>query len=178
LALSLKVFMRKELSFFFVLATASVGICTAQDLPKDDGAVATQRANAASPLKEASVRLPEGKGAWVARVIRTGGFSGSPLDVTLTSQGALSCENTTCPKVVSADTLQAMNPAFDPKSIASAKSTLSDLCQSCFVTRLTVKHRDSGGKVHTHFVFWDDVTAARAPAELVKLARELVSLSK
>jgi hypothetical protein len=170
--------MRKVPGLLIILAMTSVGICAVQDPPRDEGAAAIPRANAASPLKAASARLPDGKGAWVARVIRTGGFLGSPLDVTLTSQGTLTCENTACAKVVSADILQAMNPAFDPKTMTSVKSALSDLCQSCFVTRMTVKHRDTEGKVHTYFAFWDDATAARAPAALVQLAREIVSLTR
>jgi hypothetical protein len=171
--------MRKgNLGFFFVSAIVAVAICPAQDLPKDDGIAAEQRANVASPLKAASVRLPDGKGAWVARVIRTGGFAGFDLDAMLTSQGMLTCENSACPKAISADTLQTMTPVFDPRTMGSAKSALSSLCQSCLVTRMTVKHRDSEGKVHTYFVFWDDLTAGRSPAALVKLARDIVSLAK
>ena len=162
-----------NIGLFFVTAMVMTAIG-----PPQDPIAAMQRESDTGALKEASVRLPDGKGTWVARVIRTGGFSGSLLDAMLTSQGTLTCQSRDCPKAVSAETIQAMSPVFDPKTMSSAKSQLSGLCQSCFVTRLTVKHRDSDGKVHSYFVFWDDLTAARAPAGLVKLARDIVSLAK
>jgi hypothetical protein len=126
-------------------------------------------------------------------MVRSGGFTGLTLVATLTSDGEVACVECarTFSRTLSKEDLLAVVPPSDLKAALVGNSTVKAikpgekvkiappvLCRDCFVTRMTVQHRDSNGKVETFFVSWDDVTASGAPAELVKLANSIVSLMK
>lgn len=145
---------------------------SAQDPPPDTGATATEKAARLSPLKAASLEVPAAVASWAVRVIRTGGLTGQSVDIAISSQGGLKCSSSEnrCPKEISARDLQDLAALVDPKALRNSKSSLSDLCNDCFVTRITVGHRDEKGKVQTYFAYFDDVTAAKAPFQLVRIA--------
>jgi hypothetical protein len=158
---------------FVVLVTPIL----AQDSPPDTGAGATERASRLSPLKAASLEVPGAVSAWAVRVIRTGGVAGQSVDIAISSQGALKCSSAEnkCPKEISAKDLQDLAALVDPRMLRNSKSSLSDLCKDCFVTRVTVGHRDEKGKVQTYFAYFDDVTAAKAPFQMVRIATSLLN---
>jgi hypothetical protein len=72
------------------LAAALAEIQFGQDPAAND--IATRVADGVSPLKPASLQLPDGDGAWSVRVIRTGGLMGSLLDIAVTSRGEVTCQ--------------------------------------------------------------------------------------
>lgn len=150
----------------------------AQD-PPDKGVVATKLAEAASPLKAAGVEVPKGESAWAMRLIRTGGVAGRALDIAVTSSGEVKCmpADGMCPSL-SAKDLQALAALVDPKLLRNSKSSLSDGCRDCMVSRITVARRDDKGKVQTYFAYFDDVTAAKAPFQMVRIALSLGDLNK
>jgi len=148
----------------------------------------------ATQFEATPAQLPRGNNAWSVRVVRSGGFMGQMLTLTLTSEGKLgciSCADAGVSRTLSNEALVAVAPAFDPRALLVSQSTvkvvkpgqsvaldLSPWCRDCFVTRITVQHRDSDGKVKTYAASWDDVTAAGVPVDLVKLANSIVSLVK
>ena len=166
------------LALFLLLASGTVQF--AQEPPPDTGATAAALTSGVSPLRAASVNLPDGSTSWVIRVIRTGGFAGVMLDIEVSSEGRVACKSSTknCAGTVTGNALRALAPSIDPNSMQNNTWSLTDACRDCFVTRITVQHRDSEGKVQTYFAYWDDVTAARVPSELVRLASSVVSLNK
>jgi hypothetical protein len=148
----------------------------------------------ASQFEATPAPLPNGNNVWSVRMVRSGGFAGRTLTATATSDGTLtcfSCADGTKSRSLSSEDLRAIVPTGDLKAALAGNSTVkavkpgeklallpSGLCRDCFVTRMIVQHRDSQGKVETYLASWDDVTAAGAPAELVRLAGALSSLAK
>jgi len=136
--------------------------------------------------------LPNGNNVWSVRMVRSGGFAGITFTATLTSEGKIACIE--CVRNFSMDfskeDLIAIVPSSDLKAALVSNSTvkavkpgekmtiLTSMCRDCFVTRMTVQHRDASGNVQTFFASWDDVTASGAPAELVRLANSIASLVK
>ena len=165
-------------SLFLICTLVIARVAFAQDSPPDTGAAATESAGKLSPLKAASIDVPKGASAWAVHIIRTGGLTGSPLDISITSEGGVKCASpdSKCPKSISGTDLQALTALVDPKVLRNSKSSLSDLCRDCFVTRITVGHRDDKGKVRTYFAYFDDVTAAKAPFQLVRIATTVAAL--
>ena len=163
---------RLVLSLLFVI---SPGFVPSQDEAKD-----ALMADVAA-LKPAPLELSSETDAWSVRVIRTGGIAGTTLDVTVTSQGKLKCLSTTqtvCTEAIRTDVLEPTRLLATSETITERKSTLSTTCRDCFVTRITVRRREAGGKVKTYFAYWDDVTAISAPFDLVRLATAVVSLAE
>ena len=147
----------------------------------DTGQAATKRAQAAGLLKPAALQIPKGEGAWTVRVIQGGGLTGQSLDIAITSVGELKClpeAEASCSKVASGDALQAVAVLVDPKLLRNSKSSLSDSCRDCSVTSITIGYRDEKAKVDTYFAYWDDVTAAKAPFQLVRIATTLINAVK
>ena len=163
------------LSFLLAIATLPSGLAQ-----EDKGEAATKSAESASPLKAASLEVPKGETSWAARMIRTGGITGRTLDISITSTGELKCvpPEGSCPKGISADDLRALAVLVDPKALRNSKSSLSDGCRDCFVTRITVGQRDDKGKIQTYFAYFDDATAAKAPFQLVRIATRMADLGK
>jgi hypothetical protein len=165
-------------------------LATATSLPQGD----KQDVPDAAEFEAKPAKLPDGKNVWSVRMIRSGGLTGGTVTATLTSEGRLecqACDGRNVSKNLSRQALQTIAPSFDPKTSFAGSSVVkvvkpgqkvprsfTSLCRDCFVTRITVQHRDAEGKVETYFAYWDDVTAAGVPAELVKLAKDMVSLGK
>ena len=167
----------RYLGLFFSLAIAALPSGLAQE---DKGEAATRSAESASPLKAASLEVPMGEASWAVRMIRTGGINGRTLDISVTSTGELKCmpPEGSCPKGISADDLRALAALVDPKALRNSKSSLTDACRDCFVTRITVGQRDDKGKIQTYFAYFDDTTAAKAPFQLVRIATSMADLGK
>jgi hypothetical protein len=169
---------KRLLGLFFVLLLVLRTVDSAQDPAEDKGVVATKLAEGLSPLKAASLEVPKGEAAWSVRMIRTGGFAGRSLDISITSTGEVKCTSPDgpCPKAISKNDLQSLAGLIDSKVLRNSKSTLSDACKDCFVTRITVGQRDEKGKIQTYFAYFDDVTAAKAPFQLVRIATSIAAL--
>jgi len=132
-------------------------------------------------LKPASLQVAKGEGAWAVRVMQSGGITGQPIDVGLTSIGELAClpeSEGRCSKADSGEVLKSVAALLDPKLLRNSKSTLGDSCRDCIVTSITIGRRDEKGKIDTYFAYWDDVTAAKAPFQLVRIATTLVASVK
>lgn len=158
-----------------LIAVAPV-LSASQEDPKFDALMAEALA-----LKPASVDLASGADAWTIRVVRTGGIAGTLLDVTVNSEGKLKCvssDSKVCVEALSPDVLEATSRLAVSKNISERKSTLSASCRDCFVTRITVRRREEGGKAKTYFAYWDDLTATSAPFDLVRLATAVVALTE
>jgi hypothetical protein len=164
---------------FVALLTALAPFQFAVEQAADKGETATRQAEGASPLKAASLEVPKGEAAWAMRLIRTGGLAGRALDVSITSAGEVKCvpADNNCPSISQTD-LQALAALVDPKLLRNSKSSLSDGCRDCAVSRITVAQRDPKGKVQTYFAYFDDVTAAKAPFQMVRIALSVGTLGK
>ena len=135
----------------------------------------------AALLKPASLQVPKNEGAWAVRVMQSGGLAGQSQDVAVTSVGELSClpeSEGRCAKVKSGDVVQSIVGLMDPKLFRNSKSSLGDSCRDCIVTSITIGRRDEKGKVETYFAYWDDVTASKAPFQLVRIATTLMASVK
>jgi hypothetical protein len=138
-------------------------------------------AQAATLLKPASLQVPKGEGAWAVRVMQGGVSAGQSSDVAVTSVGELTClpeSEGRCSKVNSGEVLQSVTALMDPKLLRNSKSALGDSCRDCPITSITISRRDEKGKIDTYFAYWDDVTAAKAPFQLVRIATTLLASVK
>jgi len=168
----------RDLGLLLALFTASA-FGFAQEKGADKAGSAIKLADSASPLKAASLDVPKGEASWAVRLIRTGGLTGRPLDISITSAGEVKCAppEGRCP-AISQNDLQNLAGLVDPKVLRNSKSSLSDGCRDCVVNRITIGHRDEKGKVQTYFAYFDDVTAAKAPFQMVRIALSVGDLSK
>lgn len=141
----------------------------------------TRAAQASALLKPASVEVPKGEGAWAVRVMQMGGVAGQSVDIAVTSVGDLKClpaGDASCAKVNSGEVLKSVASLIDPKLLRKSKSALGDSCRDCIVTSITIGTRDEKGKIDTYFAYWDDLTAAKAPFQLVRIATTMVGTLK
>ena len=168
----------RDLWLLVALAIAGAAFGFAQEKPSDKGASAIKLAESASPLKAASLEVPKGEASWAVRLIRTGGLAGRSLDISITSTGDVKCTPPEGACSISQNDLRNLAALVDPKLLRNSKSTLSDDCRDCFVNRITVGHRDEKGKVQTYFAYFDDVTAAKAPFQMVRIALSVGDLKK
>jgi hypothetical protein len=131
-------------------------------------------------LEPASVILPGGAGAWAVRVIRTGGFDGRTVDVAVRSTGEVRCalSSGACTGDLSGNSLQSISALVTPVPMPEIKSELSGVCNDCFITRITMRRRESDGTEKIYFAYWDDVTMTRAPSELVRIAQAALALQR
>jgi len=172
---------RRYLAFFVGLLLLAVSVAVAQATRDDDP----------YQLVVSVAPLPQGNNVWSARIVRVGGFSGTRLVATLTSDARLtcfSCAESSVTRTLSAEAFQAAIPVFDPRAFADkpalkrvkpgdqVRASRSGACSDCFVTSVFLQHRDPDGKVVTYFASWDDVTASQIPPELIKLANGIGSL--
>jgi hypothetical protein len=169
----------RDLGLLVALAIAGAPFGFAQEKTSDKGASPIKLAESASPLKAASLEVPKGEASWAVRLIRTGGLAGRSLDISITSTGEVKCTppEGVCPSISQND-LRNLAALVDPKSLRNSKSSLSDDCRDCLVNRITVGHRDAKGKVQTYFAYFDDVTAAKAPFQMVRIALSVGDLKK
>jgi hypothetical protein len=140
----------------------------------------TRPAQFAALLKPASLQVPKGEGAWAVRVMQGGG-AGQSSDIGVTSVGELTClpeGEGRCSKLNSGEVLQSVAALVDPKLLRNSKSGLGDSCRDCVITSITIGRRDEKGKIDTYFAYWDDVTAAKAPFQLVRIATTLLGSLK
>ena len=169
----------RDLGLLVALVTTSAIFGFAQEKAADKGSNATKLADSASPLKAASLEVPKGEASWAVRLIRTGGLAGRPLDISITSTGEVKCTppEGACPSISQND-LRNLAALVDPKLLRNSKSSLSDECRDCFVNRITIGRRDEKGKVQTYFAYFDDVTTAKAPFQMVRIALSVGDLKK
>jgi len=140
-------------------------------------------------VQPTNVQLPNGNGVWVVLVRRSGGFAGGSVTVTVNSEKKLNC--TACEKepisrTLSENAFRSAIPSFTfgippiPDDVPRSQSDLPPIsfCLDCFSTHITIQRRNAEGKIETYAATWNDVTAASAPAEFVKLANTILALAK
>ena len=127
-----------------------------------------------APPPEASLSVPDGDGAWTIRITTSGGFTGRGRgNVTLTSQGNLTCLQTLrpCDNKLVDDKLRPIAQlvsSFDPSKWTSATPAGQSLCNDCYTTTVTFARRD-GGKLKITTLSWDDATQSKVPPDVVKI---------
>jgi hypothetical protein len=155
------------------------------------GAFFAQEGQQANQFEAKPAPLPTGNNVWSIRMVRSGGFAGSMLTATLTSDGkvaCLSCADRNVVRALPREDLLAIVPSSDMKAAFAGNKSVREIkpgqkvtlapsasCRDCLVTVMTVQHRDGKGKVKTYLVSWDDLSASGAPAELVQLAKSIVT---
>jgi len=128
-----------------------------------------------TPPAEESLSVPDGDGAWTIRITTGGGFTGRGRgNVTLTSQGTLTCLQTLrpCDNKLVDDKLRPIAQlvsSFDPSKWASERPASNSLCNDCYTTTVTFARRE-GGKLKVATLSWDDTTQSKMPPDLVKIA--------
>ena len=133
----------------------------------------------------ASPALPEGNGAWVIRVFTSGGFSGTGSgNIAISSKGEIVCtvQEPRCPKTFEVQPIQELVDKFaglDPASIGpNSIPAAPGICNDCINRRVILVWRDRTGLEHSHSAFWDELTAARVPREIIDIYNAVTALRK
>src|SRR5262245_37030911 len=175
------------LAVFMILSSASVGCAqnttptshpsppTTQQGGTEENTAVTPRVNPPLPqILAGSHRppaLPAEEGTWVLQIITRGGLTGGGGgDITITSQGSVSCTqpHTTCVKNLSSDALQPLAQfVMAPQLAGWGRSSLS-ICNDCYVTLLVLHRHEAGGEERTYIAYWDDMTQAKVPVGLMR----------
>ena len=132
-----------------------------------------------TPLQPARLELPKGNGAWAVRVIRSGGLATeSSSDLTVSSLGELTClPKADCSRRLTSDQIQAIS-VLATKRMSDSDSTINLACSHCFITGITLHHRDLNGKVRKYFAHWNYLTSSRVSQELVQLAKTIIQIAE
>jgi hypothetical protein len=123
--------------------------------------------------------LPEGNGAWVVRVVTTGGLMGiGSGDFTFSSEKKIMCSaQIQCPKEFKASDLQPLIEGIQPDILLPVVPVVS-LCRDCITRTMTIRRRDPSGLEQTFTASWDDTTKARLPREVIQIYDAVVDLMK
>jgi hypothetical protein len=149
--------MHIALTTLLIVVLASAGFSTAQTLSN-----------------EPPPAVPDGNGAWTIRISTSGGFTGRGRGgVTLTSQGDLTCLQTShpCENKLVADRLRPVAQlisSLDPSKWGNATAQENMVCNDCYTTTMTLARRE-GGKVTLTTLSWNDVTQRRVPPDVLRL---------
>jgi hypothetical protein len=133
----------------------------------------------------ASPSLPAGNGAWVIRVFTSGGFSGTGSgNIAISSKGEIVCtvQEPRCPKTFEVQPIQGLVDKFaglDPSSIVTNSIPAAPgICNDCINRRVILVWRDRTGLEHSYSAFWDELTAARVPREIIDIYNAVTALRK
>ena len=131
-----------------------------------------------------NLALPAGNGAWVIRILTSGGFSGTGNgDTAVSSSGQIVCtpENA-CPKRFEVRSIQllidkiaemAASPVTGNRAVIAPSA-----CNDCLTRRVTVVWRDAMAVEHSYSVSWDEVTGAIVPPEVIQIYEAVTALRK
>jgi hypothetical protein len=130
-------------------------------------------AAAQTPRREspaAKMALPDGSGAWVVRVLTTGGFTGAGEgDWAISSKGDVICTLSGCPKTFVVSEFQSLVEMLNAASLVVAAPAKTTVCRDCITRTLTIQYRDPMGSTHIFAATWDDTTTAKVPGELMRI---------
>ena len=133
----------------------------------------------------ASPVLPAGNGAWVVRIITSGGFSGAGNgNAAISSKGEIVCtmQKPACPESFEVQPIQRLVDKFAvldlsrmvTRPIPAAPGT----CNDCINRRVILIWRDQTGLEHSYSVSWDELTAAMVPREIIDIYNAVMALRK
>jgi hypothetical protein len=118
------------------------------------------------------------------------------VEVTVDSAGKLlcpQCKDDRISRTLSGEALKSATPSFSfgiaPTTLAPQADTRAGAktpvapprvsgCSDCVSTHITIQRRDAQGKVEIYTAEWDNLTAASAPPEFVKLVNAIIALAK
>jgi len=133
---------------------------------------------AAFILQTPEMALPDGNGAWVVRVVTTGGFTGQGIgDFAISSEGRLLCRPVkVCPAQFKPGDFQLLVEAIVSGSLPVPSSPGASLCKDCILRTIQIIRRDSTGSLRVYTASWDDVTQERLPAQVIRVYDALLAL--
>jgi hypothetical protein len=126
------------------------------------------------------LKLPKGDGAWVIQVFTSGGLAGRGKgDLTVSSRGALTLTQAgaECAQALAPDSLQTLAQAVMSAQTKSFEAAPSGVCHDCYMTVMLLQRREAGGRTRTYRFSWDDVTAAKVPADVMLIYRTAAALA-
>jgi len=125
------------------------------------------------------IPLPEGNGAWVIRVVTTGGFTGKGTgDFTISSENKILCSaQIPCPKEFKVSDFQPLIEVLSPDIVLPVVPVMS-VCRDCIIRTMTIRRRDPSGIVQIFTTSWDDTTKTRLPQEVMRIYDAVVDLMK
>ena len=123
--------------------------------------------------------LPDGNGAWVVRLVTTGGILGTGGgDLSISSENKILCSaQIRCPNDFKVSDFQPLIETIRA-DISVPTAPLVSLCRDCITRIMTISRRDSTGLVHTVTASWDDTTKARLPQEVIRIYDAVLDLVK
>ena len=121
--------------------------------------------------------LPEGNGAWIVRIVTTGGFTGrGEGDWAISSMGEIICALVRCPDSFAIAEIQPLVEVIGAANFPALALSPSGLCSDCITRVLTIAHRDAMGVLHTYTATWGDTAAEKLPAEVRRVYEAVLSL--
>ena len=118
----------------------------------------------------ARMALPGGAGAWVVRLLTTGGFTGAGEgDWAISSKGDVICRLGRCPKSFAVSEFRPLVETLAALNLPVATTTATGFCRDCITRTLTIEYRDEMGGLHAFAATWDDTTINKVPAELIRI---------
>lgn len=127
-----------------------------------------------------AVKLPKGDGAWVIQVFTSGGIAGRGKgDLMVSSRGGmmLTQAGAECRQVLAPDSLQTLAQVVASAQTKAWESAPSGACHDCYMTVMLMQRREAGGRERTYRFSWDDVTAAKVPADVMMIYRTAAALA-
>jgi hypothetical protein len=118
-----------------------------------------------------AIPLPEGDGAWVLQIVSRGGFTGRGAgDLVLFSDGRRRLRG-------------AVTESMPPESLTLLTQRIRDMapsrwviesrlrsrCNDCVATLVVLTVREPDGTLRSYSVFWDTITRARIPTEVLQI---------
>jgi hypothetical protein len=128
-----------------------------------------------SPLE-----LPKGEGAWVVQVVSGGGVMGVGRgNFTVTSDGRAACQpaRETCPASLAAEALRPLSEAVAAAATQSWQGRAEDVCHDCYFTVMMLQRREPSGAARTYLFTWDDLAAAKLPADVRRVYETALALT-
>jgi hypothetical protein len=125
--------------------------------------------------------LPPSEGAWVVRVVTSGGFTGRGAgSYTASSVGEVACLRVApCPARLVPETQRALSrlvKAVPAAAISRAAPPDAGTCNDCVTTTMSVRRRDHDGERMQTFA-WDETTRASVPEDVVRLYAAMTALA-
>jgi len=137
---------------------------------------------AAQAVELPTLVLPAAEGAWVVRIVTSGGFTGRGSgSYTASSAGDVAClAAAACPGRLASDTQRALSRLVKavPVAAVSRPSPLSTTanCNDCVTTTMSVRRRDRDEERIQTFS-WDETTRASVPDDVLRLHAAVLALA-
>jgi hypothetical protein len=125
------------------------------------------------------IPLPDGNGAWIVRVVTSGGILGNGGgDLSISSESKISCSALIrCPSDIKVSDFQPLIDKIQAGILLPSVPVVS-LCRDCITRVMTITRRDQSGLVQTFTASWDDTTKVNLPQEVIRLYDALLDLVK